>query len=203
MKISHTIQRSPEWHELKRGKIGGTRFGQVISGRKNSLVYELLNEQLSPWMDQEDEFVSDDMQFGIDNEPIARELYAKQSGINFADVGAILSNFSPIHLASPDGVNIEQGIVLEIKCTRNGAKHLKRFFEGVDIEYLPQIKNYFTVSDDVKEVHWVSYCPERFERPLVVVILTRDMFTVDIEKGRAEIAKIEAKLNEMEQTFKF
>ena len=197
MKLSHTIQRSPEWHELKRGKIGGTRFGQVISGRKNTLIYELLNEQLSPWMEQEDEFVSDDMQFGIDNEPIAREIYAKQSGIDFAEVGAILSDFSPIHLASPDGVNIEQGIVLEIKCTRNGAKHLKRFFEGVDSEYLPQVKNYFAVSDEVKEVHWVSYCPERFERPLVVLILTREMFEADIDKGRAEIAKVEAKLAEM------
>lgn len=203
MKISNVVQRSPEWHELKRGKIGGTRFGQVISGRKNALIYDLLNEQLSPWMEQEDEFVSDDMQFGIDNEPVARELYIKQSGIDFIEVGAILSDYSSIHMASPDGVNIKQGIVLEIKCTRNGSKHIKRFFDGVDTEHLPQVKNYFAVSDKVKAVHWVSFCPERFERPLVVVILTRAMFEADIAKGRAEVARIENKLNEMEERYKF
>lgn len=203
MKISNVVQRSPEWHELKRGKIGGTRFGQVISGRKNSLIYDLLNERLSPWLEPEEQYISEDMQFGIDNEPVARELYIKQSGIDFIEVGAILSDYSSIHMASPDGVNIEQGIILEIKCTRNGSKHMKRFFEGVDTEHLQQVKNYFAVSDKVKAVHWVSFCPERFERPLVVVILTRAMFEADIAKGRAEVARIENKLNEMEEQYKF
>jgi len=59
------------------------------------------------------------------------------------------------------------------------------------------------VSDEVKAVHWVSYCPDRFERPLVAFILTREMFTADIEKGRDEIKQIEAKLNVMEQSFRF
>jgi hypothetical protein len=203
MKIAPYKQRSPEWYELKRGKIGGLRFGQVISGRKNSLIYELLNERISPWFDDSDGFVNDDMQFGIDNEPVARELYSKQTGIQFDEVGCILSDFSTIHLASPDGVNEQAGIVLEIKCTQDGAKHLKRFFEGVDTEHLPQIKNYFAVSDDVKEVHWISYCPERFERPIITYVLTREMFEPDIQKGRDEIKQIEAKLTKMEQSFLF
>jgi len=202
MKIATMAQRSPEWFELKRGKIGGTNFGQVISGKKNMLIYDLLNERLSSWIDHTDDYVSDDMQFGIDNEPVARELYIKQSGIQFDEVGCILSDFSGIHLASPDGLNQERGIVLEIKCSRNGAKHLKRHFEGVDSEHLPQIKNYFAVSDEVKEVHFVSYCPDRFERPIIVYIFTPDMFA-DIDKARAEIKNIEAKLNVMEQAFRF
>jgi hypothetical protein len=203
MNLSNTTQGSPEWHELKRGSIGGTRFGQVISGRKNSLIYELLNERLSPWMEHEDDFVSDDMQFGIDNEPVARELYSKLTGLTFTVPGLIHSDFSKIHHHSPDGLTADFEDVLEIKCTRNGTKQIIRHFEGVDKEHLPQIINAFAVSDKVKRVHWVSYCPERFERPLVYYILTSDMFTADIEKCRAEIAKIEAKLNEMEQNFKF
>jgi len=203
MNIATFKQRSPEWFELKRAKIGGLRFGQVISGRKNQLIYELLNERISPWIEEDDGYTDDDMQFGIDNEPIARELYIKQSGIDFKEVGCIISDFSSIHLASPDGLNEERGIVLEIKSTQKGHKHLKRFFEGVDTEHLPQIKNYFAVSDEVKEVHWVSYCPERFERPLIVYILTREMFEPDIQKGRDEIKQIEQKLNKMEQSFLF
>jgi hypothetical protein len=204
MKIARIKQNSPEWFELRRGKIGGTIFGQVISGRKNALLFDLLNERLSPWIDYTDEYISDDMQFGKDNEPIARELYIKESGIEFGEVGCILSDYSGIHLASPDGLNEPGGIVLEIKCTQNGAKHLKRFFEGVESDHLPQIKNYFAVSDEVKAVHWVSYCPDRFERPLVVYIFTREMFAQDeIDKWRSEIRNIEAKLNVMEQSFTF
>lgn len=41
--------------------------GQVISGKKNSLIYELLNERMSPWIDFDDQYIDDDMQFGIDN----------------------------------------------------------------------------------------------------------------------------------------
>jgi len=140
MKIATMKQLSPEWFELKRGKIGGQRFGQVISNRENSLLFDLLNERMSPWMEFNDEFVSDDMQFGKDNEPVARKLYIKQSGIDFKEVGCIISDYSGIHLASPDGLNEDAGIVLEIKSTRNGAKHLKRFFNGIDSEHWPQVK---------------------------------------------------------------
>jgi len=226
MKIATMKQGSPEWHELKRGKIGGTKFGQVISGRDNSLMFDLLNERLSPWLDYNDEIITDDMRFGLDNEPIARELYIKQSGIDFKEVGCIISDYSGIHLASPDGLNEEAGIVLEIKSTQNGAKHLKRFFNGIDKEYWPQIKNYFAVSSDVKEVHWVSFCPDRFERPLIVVIVTLDTVidertgteTVEgkkvktvypvtiremLHEWRSEITRIEMDLDKMEQSFLF
>lgn len=224
MKIATMKQLSPEWFELKRGKIGGQRFGQVISNRENSLLFELLNERMSPWMEFEDEYVSDDMQFGKDNEPVARELYIKQSGIDFKEVGCIISDESDIHLASPDGLNEGLGIVLEIKSTRNGAKHLKRFFNGIDSEHWSQVKNYFSVSDDVKEVHWLSFCPDRFERPLVPIIVTLDtvidqIVTTDkatktktytpvtirqmLPEWRAKIKRIESEVDEMETNWKF
>ena len=203
MKIFNFPQGSPEWHELKRGNIGGTRFGAVISGKKNQLVYELLNERLSPWMEPVDLSFSEDVQFGIDNEPIARELYSKQTGIQFEEVGAIISDYSGIHHHSPDGITAGRSIVLEIKSTRNGDKHLKRFFEGVDKEHIPQCINAFAVSDEVKEVHWISFCPDRFERPIVAFILKREMFKVQIESGRTNITKLEADINKMESEFTF
>lgn len=212
MKISRVAQLSPEWHQLKKGRIGGTRFAQVISGRKNRLIYELLDERLSDFI-APDPFISEDMQFGLDNEEYAVKAYSKQSGIRFGKVGAILSEQSDIHLASPDRMNRRKGIVLEIKCTQHGDIHIKRHFEGVDPEYMPQIINYFAVSDDVKEVHWVSYCPFRRERPLVVRKFTRDSEIPDgkttttigeaAQAGRDRIKQIEADLIRMEQEFKF
>lgn len=211
MNLNHCKQLSPEWWDLKVGKISGTRFGQATSGRKNRLLYDIINEKLSGYI-QQDDFISEDMQFGNENEPIARQLYIEHSGIPFEEVGAILSDFSPIHMASPDGLNVELGIVLEIKCTSNGAIHLQRFFEGPEDKYMPQINNYFAVSDDVKEVHWVSYCPYRTERPLVVFQFIRSDFitedkkrgTVDeIAEGRQAIIALEAQLNDLHEKFIF
>lgn len=180
MKLSNVTQRSPEWYALKKGKIGGTRFGQLISNRENRLEYELIDEALSDFLFPDD-YISDEMQFGIDNEPIARELYSKQTGIDFQEYGAILSDYSDIHMASPDGMN--NGEVLEIKCTENGAIHIQRFFNGPEKSMIPQIINYFAVSDEVKRVHWISYCPNRTERTIVRFLFDRSSVIGEDRKG--------------------
>lgn len=202
MKIENCEQLSPEWWAIKKGKISGTRFGQVISGRKNRLVYDLLNEQLSEYLFPDD-YVSDEMQFGIDNEPVALEMYEKMTGIHVNRIGAILSETSAIHMASPDGISDDHTIIQEVKCTQDGAIHIQRFFEGPESSYLPQIKNYFAVDDQVKEVHWISYCPERPERPLIVIKFKREDFNGEIEKGRAAISNIEAELSSLQTQFIF
>jgi hypothetical protein len=208
MKIDYTTQRTDKWLELKRGRIGGTRFGQVISGKKNRLVYELLNERLPGWL-IEDDYVSEEMQFGIDNELTALEAYTQATGIKVEQVGAILSDFSDIHLASPDGINIELGIVQEVKCTMDGAIHLQRYFEGVETSYLPQIINYFAVSDEVKQVDWISYCPYRPERPIVIISFTRATLLKEgsiqsiVEKGRGQVKFIETQLDQLQSNFIF
>lgn len=202
MKINNCQQRSEEWYQLRAGSIGGTRFGQVISGRKNRLVYDLLEEMLNGYAEMDD-FTSDDMQYGIDNEPIARRLYSEQSGIEFQEVGMILSDYSAIHHASPDGINLERGIVLEIKCTQSGSIHIQRFFEGPESTHAGQNTNYFAVSDEIKEVHWVSFCPNRPERPLVVHILKREQFLNDVFSGRQKVQQIEKQLNELKNKFIF
>jgi len=202
MIISNCEQQTPEWWAIKKGKISGTRFGQVISGRKNRLIYELLDEQLSKYLFPDD-FVSEDMQFGIDNEPIALKLYEKTTGIHVNRIGAIISEQSWIHMASPDGINDDHTIIQEVKCTQDGSIHIQRFFEGPESQYMPQIKNYFAVSDLIQEVHWMSYCPERPERPLIIIKFKREQFADEIEKSRKQIGNIEAELVNLHTQFIF
>jgi hypothetical protein len=211
MKIEYCEQLSKTWFELCAGSIGGTRFGSVVSGKKNRLIYELLDEQLNGYVEPDD-YVSDDMLFGSEQEPIARQLYSEQSGIIFNQVGMILSEQSAIHHASPDGLS-DDGIVLEIKSTQNGYTQIQRFFEGVESNHIPQILNYFAVSDEVREVHWVSWCPSRTERPLVIYVFTRDSLikdgknTISIGEhavlGRLRIKEIELQLDDMKTKFLF
>lgn len=214
MKIDYCIQRSPEWFALKVGKISGTRFGQIISNRQNGLLFELLNERLNGYIEQ-DEFMSEDMEYGIEHEDEARQSYINMTGIQFKEVGAILSETNDIHMASPDGLCGDK--VLEIKCTMHGHKHIKRFFNGIDSEHLAQCINYFAVSPEVQEVHFVSFCPFRPERPLIANVLKRDTIieytkhkepkpiTVQdkVNEGLERIASIEKELAEMETAFTF
>ena len=39
-------QHSTEWWQFKVGRVSGTRFGKLISGRDNGLIYEIVNELL-------------------------------------------------------------------------------------------------------------------------------------------------------------
>jgi len=212
MIIERCEQLSKEWFDLQCGSIGGTRFGQVISGRDNNLVYDLINEQLDGYVEPDD-YVSDDMLFGQENEPIARQLYSEQTGIIFEQVGMIRSERSKIHHASPDGINFDRGIVLEIKSTQNGATQIRRYFNGPESDKIGQIINYFAVSDKINEVRWVSSCPNRPERPLVEWIYTRETLVKSgkkmisiaeiVESALVEIDTIESEVNEMKNKFIF
>ena len=202
MNLFKPAQLSPEWWDLKVGKISGTRFGQVLSKRKNRLVYELMNELLTGNCDMSI-FVDDNMQYGIDNEPIALDLYSEQSEIKVSKAGAILSDFNGMHMASPDGISESLGIVQEVKCTQDGGIHLERYFEGIDSKYLPQCINYFAVSEEVKEVHFISYCGYRKEKPMFWKVLKREHYLKEIELGLSLIPEIEAEVNAKLEQYKF
>lgn len=205
MIVKDCLQLSPEWWALKVGKISGTRFGQLISTRKNKLIYEVMNELLDEKCIQDD-FISEDMQYGLDNEVTALKLYEEQEGIKTYVAGAIVSETSSIHMASPDAIaDITDGysIVQEVKCTMHGDIHIKRIFEGVDSTYIPQCINYFAVAPEIKEVHFISYCGFRTERPLHVIKLQRADFQKEIEKGLLKLAEFEANLKIMMDKYYF
>lgn len=166
-------QNSPEWWAYKVGKISGTRFSQLISSRENSLIEELADEIMNGYCEISD-YEDEDIIFGKENESIAIDLYEEKSGLKFERGGVLQSDTCKIHMASPDAINYEKGIVVEVKCTRHGKTHLKRFSNGIESGYKPQVINYFAVDQNIKEVHFVSYCPFRPERPIVSQILKRD-----------------------------
>ena len=190
-------QRSPEWWNYKCGKISGTRFGQLISDRENTLVEELADEILNGHCTQSD-FENEDIIFGIENEDIAISKYEAISGLKFIRGGVMQSILFDNHIASPDAITNDKKIVLEVKCTMHGATHLKRFLKGIDSVYKNQVINYFAVSDDVEEVHWISYCPFRPEREIIAIIFKRDTIleTKEFKTKPTEIITIQDKVVE-------
>lgn len=185
-------QNSPEWWAYKVGKISGTRFGQLISSRENSLIEELADEIMNRYCEISD-YEDDDIIFGKENESIAIDLYEEKSGLKFERGGVLQSDVCKMHMASPDAINRDNPnywIVSEVKCTRHGKTHLKRFLNGIESNYKPQIINYFAVDPKINEVHFVSYCPYRPERPLVVYVVNRETPIYDTSRKTETVQEV-------------
>jgi len=191
MKYLNIEQCSQEWFEYKAGKISGTRFGQMISSRENSIVPQLIDETLNGYVEPSD-YEDEDILFGKENESIAIDLYEEMSGLKFERGGVIQSGLMKLSMSSPDGISFgEKKIVVEVKCTRNGHVHISRFLKGIDTSHKPQIINYFFSSDMVvDEVHFISYCPYRPERPIVVNIVTKDTLIYDSARKKQTVADV-------------
>jgi hypothetical protein len=124
-------QHSEAWFEARAGKVTGTRFASLVSGKTTKgyqdLVADLTSEIITGV--RESGFVSADMERGTLMEPFAREWYTDNIQ-PVQEVGFITpdedSPFAEWVGISPDGLGNNYG--LEIKCPK--AKTLLNYIEG-------------------------------------------------------------------------
>ncbi|MGH7238158.1 MAG: lambda exonuclease family protein, partial [Candidatus Saccharimonadales bacterium] len=125
-------QRSNEWFAARLGKATASRFNDIMAktrsgyaaSRKNYLA-ELVTEILTG--KQAEMFVSAAMQWGTDNEPVARLQYSLASGNEVEETGFWIHDTLAAG-ASPDGLIGKDGC-LEIKCP-NTATHIETLRSG-------------------------------------------------------------------------
>ena len=165
------IQRTDAWHNIKHGKIGGTRSAGLFV-KSDTLAIELASEISEEW-EQEDSFVNSAMQRGIDLEPLAIEQLEIYTSLKFNQVGWIQSTDNPMLGISPDGITECETIQCEIKCPSR-KKHFENCLNnGIDKEYLPQLIHAFTVNNKLIRMVFCSFRPEALV-PLSVRELTRE-----------------------------
>lgn len=137
-------QRTPEWFAARLGKVTASRVSDVIAktkagwgaSRKNyaaQLICERLTGASTP------SFTNAAMQWGTDQEPIARQAYAFHLMEEVSEIGFV--DHPELHMAgcSPDGLVSAAGLV-EIKCP-NTATHLDTLEGGrFPGDYYPQIQ---------------------------------------------------------------
>lgn len=120
IQIHHCIQGDDEWHELRSGRLGGTSSAVLlVDGRGpdgfgaglHSLLYRKAAEILVGWA--EPVYMNDDMQRGIDLEPLARRRYEDERFVTVQEVGYVSRGEFLGH--SPDGLIGNDGMI-EIKC---------------------------------------------------------------------------------------
>lgn len=113
-------QGSPEWLEVRRGKITGSRFKDVLSKgggvTRSKYMQELIKERKTGKVAKG--YFDDNMKDGQDREPAAKLHYEKINNVKIKEVGFIEHNgidYKNYVGVSPDGLIGEDG-GLEIKC---------------------------------------------------------------------------------------
>ncbi len=141
MKIIDVEQGTPEWHQIRLGRLTGSvvsdAFATIKSGwgagRKNLRV-RLVLERLTG-KSQESGFSSFDMERGTLLEPDARSAYEVETGLLVQQIGFVAHD-ELMAGCSPDGLT-EDGLV-DFKCPK-AATHLDYLRGGLPNDYRLQL----------------------------------------------------------------
>ena len=203
-KTHNVSQKSVEWTELRLGRLTASRFKKIIDLKKMSLkspdvvltsVAELLSE-IETGFAADSGFVTDAMQWGLDNEQEYKDEYLYKDG--FEDLGFATNDKFPLVGCSPDSIHTSGKLAVEIKCL-NSANHIKICIKDeIPKEYLPQIWMYFIVFEELEKLQFVSYDPRNLKRPVFKKIISRSDISTELEKV-AEVIKEYSKLVEQYQ----
>ena len=178
MIIHEMEQRSDEWFEVKKGKFSASDANtiQALGKGLDSLVYKKVAEIISG--KDQDEYVSADMERGVENEDFARTAYEIATGNIVKQAGFIeLDEYTG---CSPDGLVGDDGLV-EIKCQR-GYKYVElAVTKEIDKKYLDQMQMQMYVTGR-KWCDYVCY-DENFPEPLIIRIDSDPEVHAKIKKG--------------------
>ena len=173
-------QRSQEWYELRLGTITCSKAKGILKPSYISIADLIASEIMTG---QEDEvYVNDSMQWGIDNEYPAKQAYARETFTEGYDVGFCKSESKEYLGLSPDWL-IGETKALEIKCPKSKT-HIRYIREDVlPKEYVEQVVHYFVVHDQLKELDFVSYDPRNKVKSLWIKTVKREDLSKEIEKA--------------------
>lgn len=171
MKI-FTYETEEEWKDGRKGKITGSKLGDVVTLRGNGKkvgYWQLLADRLS--IDPDEEYPMD-RGHRLEEEAIAR--FMKETGKKVDPTLVILTRDEDESIAvSPDGMIGEYESV-EVKCLKS-AKHLEAYFtQKIPNEYYYQTLQYFIVNDSLETLYVVMYDPR---------VLVKDYFTLEINRS--------------------
>ena len=193
MIIHNCDQGSHEWHQIRIGKITGTRLKKMLANDNLSLIDELIAEEETGLTD-DDDFVSEEMQRGIDLEPLAIQEYSNITGHEVDHPCLIQSDEWPILMMSPDGYIGTTGAV-EIKCPKTKT-HIKYIRQGkIPNDYKEQIWCYFMVNPDLQWLDFVSYDPRLTKKPIWILHITREQVQEDVNDALWQLGSFITKLD--------
>ena len=137
-------QRSPEWFAARLGKVTASRVADVIaktttgySTSRANYMAQLVCERMTAT--QAESFNNSAMQWGTDQEPLARAAYEAAMDVLVDETGFVIHPTIAEAGASPDGLIGLFGLI-EIKCPMT-ATHIETLLsEKVPAKYITQMQ---------------------------------------------------------------
>jgi len=130
--MTEIVQRSPEWHQLRAGKVTASRVADIIaktktgySASRENYLAQLVCERMT--QKPAESYSNAAMQWGTDQEPFARAAYEANKDVLVEEVGFVVHPTIEGAGASPDGLVGLFGLV-EIKCP-NTATHIQTLLD--------------------------------------------------------------------------
>jgi len=188
------LQRSEEWHEKRRGRFTASNIINILGkdglkktndAIKNMALNKAIEEVFG--VDQEDRFVSFDMQRGIDLEPMAFECFKNLKSLDFIDVeNCSFFEYGKNAGASPDGI-VSGDSCLEIKCPKKN-----NFFEVVisneiDPKYYAQMQMQMLCTGSI-QCYYFNYIVLNSQEHYHEIVVERDEKYIELIKERILIA---------------
>lgn len=188
------VQGSPEWFELRKGKMTASNAQSIGNMGKglDTYINKLMAEAYSSG--EPERFSSADTDRGNELEAQARKIYELENNVKIETVGFI--EHSELVGCSPDGL-IEEDSGVEIKCPKDDVyfKILLAGIKGVDSKYLWQIQMNLLITARKKWI-LIFYNPN-FKKSMIVFEILPDE-----EKQRALVEGFvlgEKMINDMEK----
>lgn len=185
-------QRSEEWYEMRLGRFTASRISEILGVQGLGLTGEGYAFDKACEIvfgeDEDDRFVSFDMQRGIDLEPMAFRKFKELKSMDFIDVEeAFFFPYKDYGGASPDGVYFES--CLEIKCPK-AKKFFKLVAQGekaIDKKYIDQMQFQMLCSNS-KQCSFFNYIIFKGQEMWHEIIVKRDEIRIKFIEERLPIA---------------
>jgi putative phage-type endonuclease len=166
-------QRSPEWFAARAGVVTASRFKDVLAKTRSGYAATRMNYMSEKVLERftgkpvESIFTTKEMQWGTDNEPLARLEYELKTGNTVQETGLWLHE-EIMAGASPDGFIDEDGCI-EIKCPNTATHILTLQTKKIPYQYISQVQGQMWIAAR-KWCDFVSYDPRLPENAQMIII---------------------------------
>jgi len=186
--MSDNPNQQAAWLLERVGFVTASQFKHLLPGKKGGYLaardtykWQLITERLTGRTTEH--YVNQAMQWGIDQEGFARDVFARFTGMEIDLVGFIKH---PILMAgaSPDGVLDEGNRLVELKCPTTQT-HLQTIMDGMDPMHMAQLQGQMWLTG-TKCNYFVSYDPR--------LPASMELYIQQINRDQAYIDTLEAEV---------
>jgi len=191
--MENVQQRTNEWYNARKGKFTASEIVKLLGIKGlgetgKSYAIEKAIEQL--YGEMEDNFVSFDMQRGIDLEPLAFAKFKEIKELDFIEVeNCGFFEFGTDAGASPDGL-VGDDAILEIKCPRSTTFFKLVATNEIDPKYYAQMQLQMMATNRNKGYFFNYLVHEEKEYWHEIIVERDDVLCAKIESRIAEAVEI-------------